>query len=54
MKILVESGLVTARKAGKWAYYSISQQGVVTAKELLHELTIVTEIDNKSLNPKCK
>jgi ArsR family transcriptional regulator len=27
MKILVESGIVTARQDGKWVYYTISEQG---------------------------
>ena len=27
MKILVESGIVTARDEGKWVYYTISEQG---------------------------
>lgn len=27
MKILVESGIVTARQEGKWVYYTISEQG---------------------------
>lgn len=27
MKILVESGIVTARQEGKWIYYTISEQG---------------------------
>jgi len=40
MKILVESGIVTPRKEGKWTYYSISSDGVNIAKELLHKLTL--------------
>ncbi|MFV0413742.1 MAG: ArsR/SmtB family transcription factor, partial [Oscillospiraceae bacterium] len=28
MKILVESGVVAARKEGKWTYYSFSPDGV--------------------------
>ena len=27
MKILIESGMVTAREEGKWVYYTISEQG---------------------------
>ena len=41
MKILVESGVVTARKEGKWMHYSISQKGSERALELLRELTDV-------------
>jgi ubiquinone/menaquinone biosynthesis C-methylase UbiE len=32
MKILVESGIVSARNEGKWTYYSISSNGVIVAK----------------------
>ena len=43
MKILVESGIVSARNEGKWTYYSISSEGVTVAKELLIKLTAVIE-----------
>ena len=39
MRILVESGVVTARKAGKWTYYSICEVGRQSAIELLKRLT---------------
>lgn len=39
MKILVESGVVTARQEGKWTHYSISPAGSARALELLKELT---------------
>ena len=39
MKVLVESGIVAARKDGKWTYYSISENGATYAKKLLIELT---------------
>jgi len=39
MKILVESGVVLARKAGKWTHYSISKTGSRHAVKLLKELT---------------
>ena len=39
MKILVESGVVSARKDGKWMRYSLSESGTGYAKELLNELT---------------
>lgn len=35
MKILVESGLVTARKSGKWTYFSLCSDGSKVAKDLL-------------------
>jgi len=41
MKILMESGVVVARKDGKWIYYSISQMGSKTAIELLGNLTTI-------------
>ena len=42
MKILVESGIVVARKEGKWMYYSISKKGSEKALVLLNELTTIT------------
>ena len=42
MKILVESGVVAARREGKWTYYSISEHGCQNAAELLGQLTAVT------------
>ena len=41
MKILVESGIVTVRKAGKWTYYSICESGRKNAIDLLRRLTSV-------------
>ncbi len=41
MKILVESGVVCARRDGKWTHYSLSEEGTRHAKELLHELTTI-------------
>ncbi len=38
MKLLCESGVVTARKDGKWTYYSISLEGREIAKKLLDEI----------------
>lgn len=39
MKILVESGVVSARKEGKWTYYSICDEGRKRAINLLDALT---------------
>ena len=39
MKILVESGIVSARQEGKWTHYSISEGGSARARELLNEIT---------------
>lgn len=41
MKILCRSGLVTARKEGKWTYYAISKEGCQTAAALLADYTHV-------------
>jgi len=43
MKILVESGIVAARKEGKWTYYSISAAGCKEAAILLKKLTTILE-----------
>lgn len=39
MKILVESGIVTAREEGKWVYYTISEQGRQEIIQLFLEST---------------
>ena len=39
MKILIESGIVTAREEGKWVYYSISEQGRQKIIQLFLEST---------------
>ena len=39
MKILVESGIVSARQDGKWTHYSISEAGAARAMERLGEIT---------------
>lgn len=38
MKILCESGVVAARKEGKWTHYSISKDGIDNAKNLLEQI----------------
>ena len=49
MKILCDSGIVVARKDGKWTHYSISKKGVEQAKECLQLLTALdAECENKS------
>jgi len=53
MKILVESGIVSARKQGKWTYYSISSAGSEIAKKLLQELTTVTIDEADKSNENC-
>lgn len=39
MKILIESGIVTAREEGKWVYYTISEQGRQKIIEMFIEAT---------------
>ena len=53
MKILVESGIVSARKEGKWTYYSISESGSENALLLLQKLTTVDENLDNYENQKC-
>lgn len=41
MKILVESGIVTARDEGKWVYYTISEQGRQKIVQMFLESTAI-------------
>jgi len=43
MKILVDSGIVIARKEGKWTHYSISATGCDEAAKLMKNLTTILE-----------
>lgn len=43
MKILCESGVVTARKEGKWTHYSISEEGSRRAAQLLTQILSTTD-----------
>lgn len=54
MKILVDSGIVSARKEGKWTYYSISGDGAAVAKDLLIKLTAVIDNCDCACNSNCK
>ena len=47
MKILVDSGIVAARKEGKWTYYSISAAGCEKAARLMKNLTEILETKNE-------
>ena len=47
MKILLESGIVIARKEGKWMYYYISQKGSETAIARLYQLTAMAVSKNE-------
>lgn len=41
MKILLESGIVSMRKEGKWAYYSLSSSGIEEA--ILYLQSLITQ-----------
>ncbi|MDD6033101.1 MAG: metalloregulator ArsR/SmtB family transcription factor [Oscillospiraceae bacterium] len=43
MKILCDSGIVTAREEGKWTHYRISREGSEYAVRLLKEITAVQD-----------
>ena len=53
MKILVDSGIVAARKEGKWTHYSISAEGSAKAANLLQKLTAVSIDINDNCNAGC-
>ena len=40
MKILVDSGIVSGRREGKWMHYSISVEGIQRAQDYLSYLLI--------------
>ncbi len=53
MKILCDSGVVVARKEGKWMHYSISSEGAKVAADCLKALTAVKcECESKSCSEK--
>lgn len=54
MKILTESGVVSARKDGKWTYYSISDKGSQIAHDLLAKLLERFEICDCGGDFRCK
>lgn len=49
MKILVESGVVSARQEGKWTYYSICAEGSARAASLLSELTAPDDVQEEPI-----
>jgi ArsR family transcriptional regulator len=55
MKILVESGIVRARKVGKWTYYSINQEASAKAIKTLIEITeVAVTKEGEALNALCQ
>jgi ArsR family transcriptional regulator len=53
MKILVESGVVAARKEGRWMYYSICPTGSENAVNLLKGLVSTTIDETDTSNEEC-
>lgn len=49
MKILCDSGIVAARKEGKWSYYSIDNEGAENINILLEFYTGTLKVNN--VNP---
>ena len=47
MKILLESGIVAGRKAGKWIHYSISESGSRSAARALRALTNTSAVPDE-------
>jgi len=50
MAILCESGVVSARRDGKWTYYSIDRAGCATAAAILQRYT---EVESDARDPGC-
>ena len=50
MKTLVESGIVTARKAHKWTYYSICDSGKKSVMDMLKQLEDLIGYETKENN----
>jgi ArsR family transcriptional regulator len=48
MKILCESGIVDSRQEGKWTHYWISEEGSISAIDLLKIITTNDVISNIS------
>lgn len=44
MKLLVESGIVSSRKDGKWTYYCINKAGGDVAKAMIDEMMDAKEV----------
>ncbi|MGL4818785.1 MAG: ArsR/SmtB family transcription factor [Bacilli bacterium] len=50
MKILTESGLVKARKEGKWMYYSLDTKTCIETKFAVQQLLDTSGATNKACN----
>lgn len=54
MNILCDSGIVGSRKEGKWTYYFLSETGIRHAKDLLDNMTALTETCECKSDCRCK
>lgn len=54
MRILCDSGVVDCRKDGKWTYYYISDKGTKCVKDLLNDVTTLTDMREDDVNAMCK
>lgn len=54
MSILCDSGVVGNRKEGKWTYYFLSETGIRHAKDLLFDMTALTETCECKGDCRCK
>jgi ArsR family transcriptional regulator len=43
MKILLESGVIESRQAGKWTYYRLNPDGSSAALDLVRQLVTITD-----------
>lgn len=50
MKILCDSGVVIARKEGKWTHYSIDQKGSKRAETLIQ---MITKVEDGNIGCSC-
>ena len=53
MKVLVDSGVVVARRQGRWIHYSISTKGSENAVKLLQSFTTDTDDETNTSNERC-
>lgn len=53
MKILVDSGIVNAKKDGKWTHYSLSSEGCEVAKNILNDILYYNSDCEGEIECKC-
>ena len=54
MRILCDSGLVSARKEGKWMYYSISKDGVESFIKMIQFYTNINDSPTTPIKHPCE